>query len=157
MPEEDIKMERTELLSPLSKGERILVALDGTIYSLRALDQAISMAKECNGTLFVISVVEANPEIPQVTSAFEEKRIEERREFLERVKSKVLKEGIECQTIVHVGTKPHEFILGEAEGKKTDLIVMGTHGRIGPKNSLPGSVAERVIGHAPCAVLVTPA
>lgn len=150
-------MERTELVSPLSKGERILVALDETIYSLRALDQAISMAKEGNCTLFVTSVVEANPETPNFTSAVEEKMIEERREFLERVKNKVLKEGIECQTIVHVGTKPHEFIVGEAGGKKIDLIVMGTHRRIGPKNPLPGSVAEKVKDNAPCSVLVIPA
>jgi len=37
-----------------------------------------------------------------------------------------------------------------------DLIVMGSHGRTGLSKLLVGSVTERVIGHAPCAVMVTP-
>ena len=45
----------------------------------------------------------------------------------------------------------------EAKAKEIDLIVMGTHGKSGLKSVLMGSVTERVIGHAPCAVLVTPA
>jgi len=41
------------------------------------------------------------------------------------------------------------------EGDRTyDLVVMGTHGRTGLKHVLVGSVAERVVRHAPCAVLV---
>ena len=35
-----------------------------------------------------------------------------------------------------------------------DLIVMGTHGRTGLTHALLGSVAEKVVRHAPCAVLV---
>lgn len=35
-----------------------------------------------------------------------------------------------------------------------DLIVMGTHGRTGIVRALIGSVAERVVRHAPCAVMV---
>jgi nucleotide-binding universal stress UspA family protein len=35
-----------------------------------------------------------------------------------------------------------------------DLIVMGTHGRTGIARTLVGSVAERVVRHAPCAVMV---
>ena len=37
-----------------------------------------------------------------------------------------------------------------------DLIVTGTHGRTGIKHALLGSVAERIVRHAPCAVLVIP-
>ena len=38
---------------------------------------------------------------------------------------------------------------------KADLIVMGSHGRTGLSHVFIGSVAERVIRHAPCPVLVT--
>jgi len=79
------------------------------------------------------------------------------REFLEEVKDRAAKENIPCETIVHIGGQPHEFIVQEAKDKNIDLIVMGTHGRTGLNKLLIGSVAERVVGHAPCAVMVTPA
>jgi nucleotide-binding universal stress UspA family protein len=44
-------------------------------------------------------------------------------------------------------------ILEQAAELATDLIVMGTHGRRGPSRFLMGSVAERVVRHAPCPVL----
>ncbi|HKJ75898.1 MAG TPA: universal stress protein [Gammaproteobacteria bacterium] len=44
----------------------------------------------------------------------------------------------------------------EARDNDVDVIILGTHGRSGLRRVLVGSVAERVIGHAPCPVLVTP-
>jgi len=44
-----------------------------------------------------------------------------------------------------------------AEQKKVGLIVVGSHGRTGLERLLMGSVTERVIGHANCAVLVVKA
>jgi len=149
-------MEQEQTVCPLTKGERILVAMDGSKCSEKALDQAISMAKICNSTLFGISVIELYPGQMEVAPALVEKLSAETREILERVKDRAAKENISCETIVHIGGQPHEFIIQEAKEKNIDLIVMGTHGRTGLKKILMGSVTERVIGHAPCAVLVTP-
>lgn len=44
-------------------------------------------------------------------------------------------------------------IIGYAKSHDIDLIVMGTHGRSGLAHMLLGSVAERVVQHAPCPVL----
>lgn len=149
-------MEQEQTVCPLTKGERILVAMDGSKCSEKALDQAISMAKICNSTLFGISVIELYPGQMEVAPALVEKLSAETREILERVKDRAAKENISCETIVHIGGQPHEFIIQEVKEKNIDLIVMGTHGRTGLKKLLMGSVTERVIGHAPCAVLVTP-
>ena len=149
-------MEQEQTVCPLTKGERILVAMDGSKCSEKALDQAISMAKICNSTLFGISVIELYPGQMEVAPALVEKLSAETREILERVKDRAAKENISCETIVHIGGQPHEFIIQEVKEKNIDLIVMGTHGRTGLKKILMGSVTERVIGHAPCAVLVTP-
>ena len=46
------------------------------------------------------------------------------------------------------------MILEQAGTSAADLIVMGTHGRTGITHLLIGSVAERVIRHAPCPVFV---
>jgi nucleotide-binding universal stress UspA family protein len=45
-------------------------------------------------------------------------------------------------------------IVEAAKRESAELIVMGTHGRTGLKHALIGSVAERVVRHAPCPVLV---
>jgi nucleotide-binding universal stress UspA family protein len=153
---EEIKMEKSALACPLVRGERILVALDGSEDSEAALDQAISMAKICKSILFIISVIELYPEQLEVAPALEEKMSMETREILDRAEERAEKEKIPCETIVHIGGHPHIFIVQEAKGKNIDLIVMGTHGRTGLRKLLMGSVAERVIGHAPCAVLVSP-
>jgi nucleotide-binding universal stress UspA family protein len=149
-------MEQEALACPLVRGERILVAVDGSKDSEKALEQAISMAKICKSNLFVISVIDLYPEQLEVAPALEEKMSEETRSILERAKERADKENIPCETIVHIGAHPHKFIIQEAEDRNVDLIVLGTHGRTGIKKLLMGSVAERVIGHAPCAVLVSP-
>lgn len=49
---------------------------------------------------------------------------------------------------------PTERILALAEELKADMIVIGTHGRTGMQRLLVGSVAENVLRHAHCTVLV---
>jgi nucleotide-binding universal stress UspA family protein len=152
-------MEQEQPVCPLTKCERILVAMDRSKCSEKAFDQAISMAKICKSTLFVISVIDLYPEVKEIILALEgkDKVLKGTRKFLEGVKNRAKKENIPCDTIMHIGGQPHEFIVQEAKEKNIDLIVMGTHGRTGLNKLLIGSVAERVVGHAPCAVMVTPA
>ncbi len=148
----------TELVCacPLTRGERILVAVDGSSFADVAVDQAISLGSICNSEIFVVSVVDLYPEQMAVAPALVEKMSAEVREYLDKAKAKVDEANIACETIVHMGGKPHEFIVDEAKQKEIDLIVLGTHGRSGLKRVLLGSVAQNVIGHAPCPVLVVP-
>ncbi|CAB1083775.1 hypothetical protein D1AOALGA4SA_11311 [Olavius algarvensis Delta 1 endosymbiont] len=148
----------TELVCecPLTRGERILVAVDGSAFSDMAVDQAISLGRICNSEIFVISVVDLYPEQMEVAPALVEKMSAEVRDHLDKAKQKVDEAGIVCETIVHMGGNPHEYIVQEAKDKGIDLICMGTHGRSGIKRILLGSVAQSVIGHAPCPVLVVP-
>ncbi len=150
-------MEQAQPVCPLTKGKRILVAMDRSKYSEKAFDQAISIAKICKSTLFVVSVIDLYPEVKEIVLTHEGRVLKGTKEFLEKVKAKAKKENIPCETIMHIGGQPHEFIIQEAKEKNIDLIVMGTHGRTGLDKLLIGSVAERVVGHAPCAVMVTPA
>ena len=133
-----------------------MVAVDGSSFSDAAVDQAISLGGICNSQIFVISVVDLYPEQMEVAPALVEKMSEEVRQHLDKAKKKVDESKIPCETIVHMGGTPHQFIVQEAKDKEIDLIVMGTHGRSGIKRVLLGSVAQNVIGHAPCPVLVVP-
>jgi nucleotide-binding universal stress UspA family protein len=141
---------------PVTKGERILAALDGSEHSERVFDQALSMAKICNSKLFAISVVDLHPKQMEVAPALLEKRSAEAKRILERAKQKAEQENIACETILHMGVSANEFILQEAKEKDIDLIVIGTHGTTGLKKVVMGSVAGMVIQSAPCAVLVSP-
>ena len=58
------------------------------------------------------------------------------------------------ETLIVTG-KNYVEIVEKAKEKGASLIVVGCHGRTGLGRLLMGSVTERVIGHAPCAVLVT--
>ena len=62
-----------------------------------------------------------------------------------------------CPTFEHHLTRfgdPGHQIAQYAEEAKADLIVLPSHGRSGLQRLLIGSVAERVVRHAPCPVLV---
>jgi nucleotide-binding universal stress UspA family protein len=149
-------MEQEQMVCPLTKGERILVAIDGSEYSEKVLDQAISMGKICNSVIFAFSVIELYPEHLEYAPALEEKMSKETRETLEKAKSRIQEENITCETIVRLGGQPHKFIVSEAEEKNIDLILIGSHGRGRLKNIFMGSVTQRVIGNAPCPVMVIP-
>ena len=149
-------MKQAQPVCPLTKCERILVAMDRSKYSEKAFDQAISIAKICKSCLFAISVIVMSPEQLGLSYALEEKMLEETKELLERARDRAKKESIPCETIIHVDGHPQNFIIQEAKAKNIDLIVVGTHGRTGLKKLLMSNVAEKVAGHAPCAVLVTP-
>ncbi|MBW1670382.1 MAG: universal stress protein [Deltaproteobacteria bacterium] len=140
----------------LTRGEKLLVALDGSEHAYKALDQAISLAKVCNSSIFLISVLDLYPGQMELAPLLEEKLSAKIHETLEKGKEIVEKENLSCETIVHMGGTAHEFIVKEAKERGIDLIVMGSHGRTGLSKMMVGSVTERVIGHAPCAVMVTP-
>ena len=52
--------------------------------------------------------------------------------------------------------RPENEIVARANATHADLIVMGTHGRSGLAHALLGSVAERVVRHTSCPVLIIP-
>jgi nucleotide-binding universal stress UspA family protein len=60
--------------------------------------------------------------------------------------------GLEARAAVRTGVA-HQEIVALALDERADLIVIGTHGRGGINRMLLGSVADRVIRLAPCAVL----
>jgi nucleotide-binding universal stress UspA family protein len=60
----------------------------------------------------------------------------------------------EVETRLATGAPWDQIVKLAHADQAVDLVVMGTHGRTGLAHALLGSVAEKVVRHAPCAVLV---
>ncbi|MCX5717278.1 MAG: universal stress protein [Nitrospirae bacterium] len=143
-------------ICPTAKLERLVLPTDGSEFSEGAVREAISLAKTCSSKLVAVSVIETNPEYETIAPQLIEKAEKEAREYLESVKARALKEGVECEIIAHQGEEPYRYIVEEAEKNKADMIVMGRRGRRGLKRLMMGSETAKTIGHAHCNVLVVP-
>ena len=106
------------------------------------------------GTLKVVSVLEISSHIYAVAPELTQEKIKLPKQYVEEVKEQATSRGILAEGFVREAESADEVIIKLARDKDIDLIVMGSHGRTGLKRLLMGSVTERVIGHAPCPVLV---
>ena len=141
---------------PVTAVEKIFLAIDRSEYSEGAVREAINFAKRCSSRLYAMSVLETNPEFETIGSKFFEKEEKEARQHLESVKARARSEGVTCDTELLEGEEPYRSIVNAATEKNVDMIVIGRRGRRGLAKLLIGKVASKVIGHAPCKVLVVP-
>jgi len=138
--------------------KQILVPIDFSDCSLRALDLASLIAQPFGAKLTLLHVVE--PAVYQqnflgITPPLEESNqtlVESGRERLAAVSRKRVGYRLRTESLVRVG-RAHSEIPDTASALSADLIVMGTHGYTGLKHVLLGSTAERVVRHAACPVL----
>jgi nucleotide-binding universal stress UspA family protein len=121
--------------------QRLLIASDGSPYGQAAWTEALSLAQRMASALIGVSVAATDGDIPGATKVIRTLELEAE------------KQGISLDTMIPMG-RPEEGIVKAAEFKQASLIILGSHGGTGLKRLLMGSVAERVIGHTPCAVLV---
>lgn len=141
------------VLSP-DQVRSILVPVDFSESSLAALRHALALARQNKAQLTLLHVLEpfhANMLI-DTTQTQRDARVaaHERLTGLADGTKKVWpRTGRELRT-----GHPVTTITALAKRTNADIIVMGTHGHTGLKHAMLGSVAERVVRHAPCSVLV---
>jgi nucleotide-binding universal stress UspA family protein len=133
---------------------KILVGYDGTKFSDAALNEAIRLARDSDGEITVICAVERNYEMEAMAPELERKFEEKAYENLKRAEKMVKAAEVGYKREEVTSDSPYQAIVAAARKLKSDLIVIGTHGRTGLLRLLMGSTAERVIGHAPCNVLI---
>ena len=133
--------------------KNILFATDGSKYSEAAANKVIDFAKSYGSALNVISVVDVTEEfIARAPGALDD-LVKKAKSIVEDVKKRADSEGIKAEGMVKEGDA-YKSIVDIAQKQKADAIIMGSHGRTGLKRLLMGSVTERVIGHAPCPIMV---
>ncbi len=138
----------------------VVVAHDLSEQADRALEQAIDFATRYETTdLHVLGVIENRASFSDVigTHKTDYAAAEKAQEVLRTVADKKLLEagpdGIKLFVHGRLGA-PSKEIVELATEAEADMIVVGTHGRSGMNRLLLGSVAEKVVRHAPCPVLV---
>jgi len=133
--------------------KKIVFATDGSKYSAQAAERAISFAKSYGGELRVISVVDVPTEFYAEAPQAVDDLVRKAKGYVADVKKQAEAEGVKAETFVGEA-EADEAITNLAKEQKADMIIIGSHGRTGLRRLLMGSVAEKVIGYAPCPVLV---
>ena len=141
---------------------RVLVGVDYSPLSELAVGEALRLADaHDDGELHFVTVAEGSgPGLPEELMADEkESFVREAREtlesFLTRRFAALGAERHRHRVHAHVRFgDPAEQILGLAGSLDVDLVAVGTRGRHGFDQAILGSVAERVLRHASCSVLV---
>lgn len=142
---------------PITDLTKIMLATDGSGESEKALAEALGLARSCNTTLTVVSVVQVNPEYAALAPKAVEKADTDAKSSLDAAKARAEREGVECETVSLHGEDVAGLLVQQAEKIGADMIVMGRHGqKKGLKKLLLGSTTSALISHAPCKVLVVP-
>ncbi len=146
--------------------KRILVPLDGSRLSGRALPYATELARCFGGEVVLLRVVPSSTmspmgayTLPEVIENAEKEASKENsrnlavsRRYLQRNLKRILSQGIKGSQYAILGT-PAQSIMDFSHKTGTDIIVMTTHGKSGVKRTLLGSVSDEVVRESRLPVL----
>ena len=144
---------------------KILVTIDGSENSKKAADYASSFAKKYNAQLIILYVLYSElgfaysnllgVTTPKAIEDVLETQKKDVQKWFDEIRSKLKNTNISVtdKIIISVSSIVGE-IIEFADKEKVDLIILGTRGRTGFKKLLLGSVAEGVVTHSSCPVMV---
>jgi nucleotide-binding universal stress UspA family protein len=134
---------------------KILVPVDGSTHSDKALEYAVFLAKACRASLGVVHV-SCPPPISfsdNERGSYLESLKADANTILTKAKNNAKAAGVAIEAISELG-HPAARILEVAGNRDYDLIVIGSRGISGFKEAVLGSVSHSVSQHAKCAVLI---
>ena len=144
----------------MEKIKRILVLVDGSDNSKRALEYAAYMAQVSKASVDLLHVVNLGAEIASLTPVTSGYGPDQVAKDLEEAGAMILKEasigfavGTRVKAHLEIGV-PTDVALEFCEENKIDLIVMGSRGLGFFKGLVLGSVSSYLVEHATCPVLV---
>jgi nucleotide-binding universal stress UspA family protein len=120
---------------------KILVGVDGSEQSKKALAEAVTIAKCFSGSMKAVTVFQQGME-------------NKAEEILSEAKLLLEKEKVQYTTLSILGSNPSRALQSIAKEENFDLIVVGNRGLGGTAALLLGSVSRQVVTDAVCNVLV---
>ena len=146
------RIERAPLLFAL---KHILVPIDLSRASLKALQYAVPLAKQFGAKITLLHVLEmlvSAPELGYLAAGGKDGRLDAKLR-MEELARRAMPPGVEANVLIRHGVA-FDTIAATAKKRSVDLVVLTTHGFTGLKRIFMGSTAERVVRHAHCPVLV---
>ena len=139
---------------------RILHATDFSKASARALDEAVSLAKQNHAELLVVHVIEPAGQYAagedfggaELYMKLEEAAEQDAQRSMQKLMGKLKQARVNAKSVLLKGLA-YEQIVKAAKSRKANMIVIGTHGRTGLSKLFMGSVAGRVVSLASCPVV----
>lgn len=131
--------------------QNILVPLDGSPVSERALPYAVALATRSHAKLSLVRAVPA-PLLPSGGAQLRELR--EAEEYVETHATELRSRDLRVETGVPYGLAAASWIAEEVDLRHADMVVMATHDRVGPDRWLHGSVAEAVVSRGVAPVML---
>lgn len=139
----------------------ILVPLDGSKLAEKALPYAEALAEKFEAELILVQVLQLIPEIiggPHGGMVFYEQSVQDRQIATDYLNSimKRLRElhQLPVRTVLLEDRAVADAIINLASQTSINLIVMSTHGRSGLSRWVFGSVANKILSHAPCPIFL---
>lgn len=135
----------------------ILVPVDGSDNSYRALDAALLFSEKLGSNITVVHVMEQVPIThigsEKLLSEFLEAYKKENQDILSKCSEIATQKGLTIKTLLLQGN-PASVILDYSKQEKFDLLIMGSRGLGKFKELILGSVSSKIVHHSPCAVLL---
>lgn len=133
--------------------KRILVAIDGSNYAVRAAEHAIELAKRFQAEVDLINVVDFEETRAEIMQERREDVEETRRATYQPVVDMLTEENIQHEVFVFYGN-PANTIIDHANDQKYDLLLIGSRGLNMLQEMVLGSVSHKVVKRAECPVLL---
>jgi nucleotide-binding universal stress UspA family protein len=137
---------------------KILVPIDGSENSLRALNHGLFLSSKLKSKITILYVIEVPPFIYiQSQKLINSVMIElekEAKDILDIGKNQAKKYDIEPEVVFLEGNNIGSIIIDYDEKNNFDFIVIGSRGKGKFKHALLGSVSHRVLHHSKNPVLI---
>ncbi|HKZ62702.1 MAG TPA: universal stress protein [Nitrososphaera sp.] len=131
---------------------QILVALDGSANSRRGMNEAISLARQSEGTITGVYVMPGLP--PETAEGYRKYLSERARKFMSDAKTNAGRHGIEFEEKVITSNDTVNAIANLAKTNKFGIIVIGARGQSSPRSEYLGSVSNGVLHSCRIPILV---
>jgi nucleotide-binding universal stress UspA family protein len=135
---------------------KILITVDDEPLAAHAAEVGVGLARSLNAEIALVHAIDPSliysPEAGSVADELAQHAEQDAARIVADFRSR-LPAGTSVLQFIRQG-KPGQEIVRAAKDWPADLIVIGSHGRRGLSRAVLGSVAEEVMRHAPCPVLV---